>query len=497
MVKTTQNQGQNQQQQQQQRFMPLTSICFPDSLLQDEDRSFFPAMEDMFCSEDYKPSCAGVGGTGQGDQDIVSEARVNVQDGIESVKAGGGAGGYDMMGHHGDQGYGQFCHSLSESDSGTMHLDLDSLKTHELPSTVNTEQLGLIQSQAPGMGMGGTGSNVDGTGTKIMGNSGVGSVSGTGGLTSPIFCSSRPKKLLKTSSFHLLKQRRDPNAQTQSKKTYAQEYEFEDDEDKADVPADIRLNSRRLPDLLPDLVSSCRKSSGGSGVGGLSPLMGDLDFCNPSGYSSLGPPPQLLTHDGPKKRGRKPTKPKREGPPRPRGRPRIRPLPEPPYCRGLMGHGAGESRRGRGRGRGRGRKDDLMLEMHRDINKGQNYHQQAPHLHHQQQLQQQHIQQQHLPQHQHLHHHSQPQQHLHPQQQHMHQQQHLPTQHHQHLHQQQTQIQQHQPQQQYQEPIKPIKVIETNCFVLRFNISDYLILIYRKPVSPLLDKASSSLHAFI
>ncbi|XP_046722071.1 LOW QUALITY PROTEIN: proline-rich protein 12 [Silurus meridionalis] len=464
-VKNTQNQGQNQQQQQ--RFVPLTSICFPDSLLQDEDRSFFPAMEDMFCSEDYKPSCAGGAGAGQG-EDIVSEARVNVQDGIESVKAGGGAGGYDMMGHHEDQSYGQYCHSLSESGNGTMHLDLDSLKTHELPSTVNTEQLGLIQSQTTGMGMGGTGSSIDGTGNKIMGNSGVGGGSGTGGLTSPIFCSSRPKKLLKTSSFHLLKQRRDPNSQPQIKKTYAQEYEFEDDEDKADVPADIRLNSRRLPDLLPDLVSSCRKSSGGSGVGGLSPLMSDLDFCNPSGYSSLGPPPQLLPQDGPKKRGRKPTKPKREGPPRPRGRPRIRPLPEPPYCRGLMGPGAGESRRGRGRGRGRGRKDDLMLEMHRDINKGPNYHQQphqqAPHLHHQQQLQQQHPQQQHLAQHQHLHH-SQPQQHLHPQQQHMHQQQHLHTQHHQHLHQQQThhhqqqqQQQQHQPQQQYQEPIKPIKI---------------------------------------
>ncbi|XP_027011533.2 proline-rich protein 12 [Tachysurus fulvidraco] len=455
-VKTAQNQGQNQQQQQ--RFMPLASICFPDSLLQDEDRSFFPAMEDMFCSEDYKPSCAGIAGTGQGDQDIVSEARVNVQDGIESVKAGSGAGGYDMMGQHGDQVYGQYC--LSESNNGSMHLDLDSLKSHELPSTVNTEQLGLIQSQASGMGISGTGPSVDGTGNKIMGNSSVGSGSGTGGLSLPIFCSSRPKKLLKTSSFHLLKQRRDPNAQPQTKKTYAQEYEFEDDEDKADVPADIRLNSRRLPDLLPDLVSSCRKSSGGSGVGGN--LMGDLDFCSPSGYSSLGPPPQLLPHDGPKKRGRKPTKPKREGPPRPRGRPRIRPLPEPPYCRGLMGPGAGESRRGRGRGRGRGRKDDLMLEMHRDINKGQNYHQQpqqqASHLHHQQ-LQQQHIQQQHLPQHQHLHHHSQSQQHLHPQQQHMHQQQHLHTQHHQHLHQQQTQIQQqHQSQQQYQEPIKPIKI---------------------------------------
>uniref|UniRef100_A0AAY5EH42 DUF4211 domain-containing protein n=1 Tax=Electrophorus electricus TaxID=8005 RepID=A0AAY5EH42_ELEEL len=290
--KPTSNQGQSQQQQQQ-RFVPLTSICFPDSLLQDEDRSFFPGMEDMFCSEDYKSSCTGGGG-----------------------------------------GYGQYCHTLSESGNGTIHLDLDSLKAHELPSTVNTEQLGLIQSQGPGIGMGGTGTGVDGTGNKMMGTSGVGSGPGTGGLSSPIFCSSRPKKLLKTSSFHLLKQRRDPNSQPQAKKTYAQEYEFEDDEDKADVPADIRLNSRRLPDLLPDLVSSCRKSGGSSGVGGLSPLMGDLDFCHPSG-------------------GRKPTKPKREGPPRPRGRPRIRPLPEPPYCRGLMGH-TGESRRGRGRGRGRG-----------------------------------------------------------------------------------------------------------------------------------------------
>ncbi|XP_062840816.1 proline-rich protein 12 [Trichomycterus rosablanca] len=451
--KQTQSQGQSQQQQQQ-RFVPLSSICFPDSLLQDEDRSFFPGMEDMFCSEDYKSSCAGGAGAAQGGQGIVSEGQINVQDGIESVKAGG-AGGYEMMGPHGDQGYGPYCPSLSDSGNGTMHLDLDSLKTHELPSTVNTEQLGLIQSQTPGMVMGGTGSGIDETRNKMMGTSGVGSGSGTGGLTSPIFCSSKPKKLLKTSSFHLLKQRRDPNSQPQTKKTYAQEYEFEDDEDKANVPADIRLNSRRLPDLLPDLVSSCRKSSGGSGVGGLSPLMGDLDFCNSSGYPSLGPPPQLLPHDGPKKRGRKPTKPKREGPPRPRGRPRIRPLPEPPYCRGLMGPGAGESRRGRGRGRGRGKKDDLMLEMHQDINKGQNYqqqpHQQPPHLHHQQQLQQQH-QQQHLQQQ--MHHHPQSQSHLHPQQQHMHQQQHLHTQHHQHLHQQQ----QHHTQQQYQEPIKPIKI---------------------------------------
>uniref|UniRef100_A0A671PJ69 Proline-rich protein 12-like n=1 Tax=Sinocyclocheilus anshuiensis TaxID=1608454 RepID=A0A671PJ69_9TELE len=413
--KTAQNQVQSQDQQQ--RFMPLTSICFPDSLLQDEDRSFFPGMEDMFCSEDYKASCAGGGGSaGQGGEDGVPEARGTVQDGMDAVKAtSGGGGAYDMMSHHGDQGYGQYCHSLSESGNGTMHLDLDPLKSHELPSTVNTEQLGLIQSQGPGLGMGSTGHVVDGTGNKMMVSAGVGSGPGTGGLTSPIFCSSRPKKLLKTSSFHLLKQRKEPNAQSQAKKNYAQEYEFEDDEDKADVPADIRLNSRRLPDLLPDLVSSCRKSGSGSGVGSLSPLMGDLDFCHPSGYQSLGPPPQLLTHDGPKKRGRKPTKPKREGPRRPRGRPRIRPLPEPPYCRNMMGPG-GESRRGRGRGRG------------------------PPHLHHQPQLQQ------------HMHHHLQQQQQHQPQ--HMHQQQHL---HVQQLH-QHHQLAQHQPQQQYQEPIKPIKI---------------------------------------
>lgn len=271
-----------------------------------------------------------------------------------------------MLGHHGDQGYGQYCHGLSESGNGAIHLDLDSLKTHELPSTVNTEQLGLIQSQAPGMVMAGAGGGgSDSSGNKMLGGAGVGGGASTGGLTSPIFCSSRPKKLLKSSSFHLLKQPRDPNSLP--KKNYAQEYEFEDDEDKADVPADIRLNSRRLPDLLPDLVSSCRKSGGG-----MSPLMGDLDFCHTSQYPSLGPPPQLVPQDGPKKRGRKPTRPKREGPPRPRGRPRIRPLPEPPHCRGMMGFG-GESRRGRGRGRGRGRKDDGMLGMHTaaEGNKGQ------------------------------------------------------------------------------------------------------------------------------
>ncbi|KAJ8245849.1 hypothetical protein GJAV_G00260970 [Gymnothorax javanicus] len=198
-------------QNQQQRFVPLTSICFPDSLLQDEDRSFFPGMEDMFCSEDYKSSCSGGGGSGQTGQEGVSEGR-REQEAMEGVKTtgGGGAGSYDMLGHPGDQGYGQYCHALSESGNGSMHLDLDSLKTHELPSTVNTEQLGLIQSQSSGMGMGGTSAN-DGSGNKMLGGTGVGGGPTPGGLTSPIFCSTRPKKLLKTSSFHLLKQRRDPN----------------------------------------------------------------------------------------------------------------------------------------------------------------------------------------------------------------------------------------------------------------------------------------------
>uniref|UniRef100_A0A8C5B527 Proline rich 12a n=1 Tax=Gadus morhua TaxID=8049 RepID=A0A8C5B527_GADMO len=291
------------QNQQSNRFVPLTSICFPDSLLQDEDRSFFPGMEDMFCPDEYKPRPGG-GGAG----------------------SGGGGGGYDMMGHHrAEQGYGQYCHGLEDSGPGGMNLDLDPLKGHELPSTVNTEQLGLIQSQGPPMGLGPNCSgpnnnNGAGGGKHPPGHGGVGGPPGGGsvGLQSPIFCSSRPKKLLKSSSFHLLKERRDPSSLP--KKSYAQEYEFEDDEDKADQPADIRLNSRRRTDLLPDLVSSCR------GAGSLSPMMGDLDF-----YHSLMPP------EGPKKRGRKPTKPKREGPPRPRGRPRIRPLPEPYTPRGMMG----------------------------------------------------------------------------------------------------------------------------------------------------------------
>uniref|UniRef100_A0A3P9D9D4 Proline rich 12b n=1 Tax=Maylandia zebra TaxID=106582 RepID=A0A3P9D9D4_9CICH len=285
-VSQTDKVGQTQAQLQQ--CAPLTSICFPDCV--------FPEMEDLFCSSEYKSSCA--------------------------LKSGDAAEGYNMVGHQSNQGFGQYCQRLSRTGNGDLHLDHDCLKTHELPSTVNTDQLGLIQSQTPIMGLN-SAVQEDSLVNKMIATVGVDENSNSTGVTSPIFCSSRPKKLLRTSSFHLLKQRREPQPQT--KKNYAQEYEFWDDEDKADVPADIRLNNRRLPDLL---------------------------------YSSLGHPSQPPPHDGPKKRGRKPTKPKREGPPRPRGRPRIRPLPEPPYCRCLMGSAAGENRRGRSRGRGRGRREE-------------------------------------------------------------------------------------------------------------------------------------------
>ncbi|XP_019740361.1 proline-rich protein 12-like [Hippocampus comes] len=361
--------------QQQEQFTSLTSICFSDSLLNDEDRTFFPGVEDMFCSANYKSSCAGDSGSGQASQESIPQGRG--QEGMEVLKTGDAGQGYGLVAHHGDQGYGQYCHSLSGLGNTTLNADLDSMKTHDLPSTVNTDQLGLIQSQAPTMGSNPTAQDSVNKMTASVGV--VGGPSNTA-LTAAIFCSSRPKKLLKTSSFHLLKQRREP--QPLAKKNYAQEYEFEDDEDKADGPADIRLNSRRLPDLLPDLVSSCRKSSGASAVGGLGPLMGDVDFCHPSGYSSLGQSQPLLAQDGPKKRGRKPTKPKREGPPRPRGRPRIRPLPEPSYCRGLMGSAAGESRRGRGRGRGRGRREEALVEMHQDMSKAHDLpYQQHPQPH--------------------------------------------------------------------------------------------------------------------
>ncbi|XP_077313313.1 proline-rich protein 12 [Lithobates pipiens] len=284
-----------------QRFVPLTSICFPDSLLQDEERSFFPGMEDMFCpppcgnDEFPKASCAD-----DGSQSM---------DRNEAMK-----NSYEMM--QSSQGYSGYCTSESNDNQQNVHLGLDSVSVkHELPSTVNTEQLGLIQS----------GHSQQSSEVKP-------------GLTSPIFCSSKPKKLLKTSSFHLLK-KREPSFQP-PKKNYAQEYEFEDDEDKEDVPADIRLNSRRLPDLLPDLISSCRTRPN------ISP-MGDIDFCPPNNM------------DGPKRRGRKPTKPKREGPPRPRGRPRIRPLVEPH----VLGHDGIRRPRGRGRGRGRRLTDEGRASM--------------------------------------------------------------------------------------------------------------------------------------
>lgn len=439
------------QSQAQQQFPPLTSICFPDSLLQDEDRSFFPEMEDMFCTSDYKSSCTVDSRAGPDVQENLNQSHVRAQERIEALKAGGAGEGYDMVGHHSDQGYREYCHSLPGTGDGSLHLDLGSLKSHELPSTVNTDQLGLIQSQTPSLGLGSAAPG-NGSANKMMGA--VAGSSNTSGLTSPIFCSSRPKKLLKTSSFHLLKQRREPQPQT--KKNYAQEYEFEDDEDKADAPADIRLNSRRLPDLLPDLVSSCRKAGGTSGVCGVSPIMGDMDFCHPSSYTSFGHPSPIVPHDGPKKRGRKPTKPKREGPPRPRGRPRIRPLPEPSYCRGLTGSGAGETRRGRGRGRGRGRREEGLVETHRDMQKAQNLPYQLQHQqqqygqqqHLQQQLQQNYSQQTDL----HQAFHQQPQHHL------LHQQQQVSCSHHQLQHQQhhKTSLQTQ------QDPVRPIKVTKTS-----------------------------------
>ncbi|XP_014117962.1 PREDICTED: proline-rich protein 12 [Pseudopodoces humilis] len=271
------------------RFVPLTSICFPDALLQDEDRGFFPGMEDMFGPPPEDFPKAG--------EEEEEEDGGNAGAGLE----GRGEGlkpppPYDM-----GQSYPSFCPQDGGAGGDPPQLGLEPPK-HELPSTVNAEPLGLIQSTGEGV------------------------PKPPPPLSTPLFCSSKPKKLLKTSSFHLLR-KRDPFPPP--KKTYAQEYEFEDDEDKADVPADIRLNSRRLPDLLPDLISSCRRPP-------LTP-MGDIDFC-----------PHPGAHAAPKKRGRKPTKPKREGPPRPRGRPRIRPLEPPGFPDG--------AKRPRGRGRGRGKK---------------------------------------------------------------------------------------------------------------------------------------------
>ncbi|CAK6437338.1 unnamed protein product [Pipistrellus nathusii] len=284
------------------RFVPLTSICFPDSLLQDEERSFFPTMEEMF---------------GGGAADDYGKAGPPEDEGDPKAGAGPPPGppAYDP--------YGPYCPGrASGAGPEAPGLGLDHGKPPELPSTVNAEPLGLIQS-GPHQGA-----------PPPPPPPPPPPAEPKGGLTSPIFCSTKPKKLLKTSSFHLLR-RRDPPFQT-PKKLYAQEYEFEADEDKADVPADIRLNPRRLPDL----VSSCRSRPA------LSPL-GDIDFCPPN----PGP-------DGPRRRGRRPTKAKRDGPPRPRGRPRIRPLeaPAPPGPALSSAPADGGAKKPRGRGRGRGRK---------------------------------------------------------------------------------------------------------------------------------------------
>ncbi|XP_060030235.1 proline-rich protein 12 isoform X2 [Erinaceus europaeus] len=282
------------------RFVPLTSICFPDSLLPDEERSFFPTMEEMF---------------GGGAADDYGKAGPPEDEGDPKAGAGPppGPAAYDP--------YGAYCQGrASAGGPETTGLGLDPNKPPELPSTVNAEPLGLIQSGPHQAAPPPPPPPPPASEPK-------------GGLTSPIFCSTKPKKLLKTSSFHLLR-RRDPPFQT-PKKLYAQEYEFEADEDKADVPADIRLNPRRLPDL----VSSCRSRPA------LSPL-GDIDFCPPN----PGP-------DGPRRRGRKPTKAKRDGPPRPRGRPRIRPLEGPPTAGPASASTPMDgAKKPRGRGRGRGRK---------------------------------------------------------------------------------------------------------------------------------------------
>ncbi|XP_078093368.1 proline-rich protein 12-like [Mustelus asterias] len=272
-----------------QRFVPLTSICFPDSLLQDEERNFFPGMEDMFCSgpcgnEEYsKQSC--------------SEEAGQALDRSNGMKSG-----FEMM--HSNQSFQGYCASDTGNNQQNVHLDLDSVAMKaELQSTVQTEHLGLTQqSHGP-------------TSADIKSP-----------LTTASFCSMKTKKFLKTSSLHLLKKKDSPPQPP--KKNYAQEYEFEDEE-KEDVPADIRLNNRRLPDLLPDLISSCRTRTS------ISPVS-DIDFC-----SGNNP-------NGGKKKSKRASKPKEKGPPRPRGRPRIRPL-EPPQ--GVAPDGP--KKRGRGRGRGK------------------------------------------------------------------------------------------------------------------------------------------------
>ncbi|XP_020391351.2 proline-rich protein 12 isoform X1 [Rhincodon typus] len=274
-----------------QRFVPLTSICFPDSLLQDEERNFFPGMEDMFCSapcsnEEYsKQPCGDDAGQPMDRSD------------------GGMKSGFDMM--HSSQSFPGYCASEPAGGQQNVHLDLNpvAMKPELEPPTVQAEHLGLTP---PGHGP---------TSADLKSP-----------LTTASFCSMKTKKFLKTSSLHLLKKKDSPPQPP--KKNYAQEYEFEDEE-KEDVPADIRLNNRRLPDLLPDLISSCRTRTN------LSPVS-DIDFCSGNNLN-----------EG-KKKAKRTSKPKEKGPPRPRGRPRIRPL-EPPQ--GVTQDGP--KKRGRGRGRGK------------------------------------------------------------------------------------------------------------------------------------------------
>ncbi|XP_062918621.1 proline-rich protein 12-like isoform X2 [Mobula hypostoma] len=287
------------------RFVPLTSICFPDSLLQDEERNFFPGMEDMFCQaacggEEYSKHAGEEGGQALERPDAMNMIHSNQTfPGYcpqEGAGGGGGAGG-------GQQ---------------SVHLDLEqvSMKPEMEPAALTQP------SQRP-------------AGSELKSP-----------LTTASFCSMKNRKFLKTSSLHLLKKKDSPPQPP--KKTYAQEYEFEDEE-KEDVPADIRLNSRRLPDLLPDLISSCRAR------GSISPVS-DIDFC----AGSL---------NGGKKKPKRASKPKEKGPPRPRGRPRIRPL-EPPQGVALDG----PKKRGRGRGRGKklaeGENEGFKMEKQAKPSKG-------------------------------------------------------------------------------------------------------------------------------
>ncbi|XP_069764461.1 proline-rich protein 12-like isoform X2 [Narcine bancroftii] len=287
------------------RFVPLTSICFPDSLLQDEERNFFPGMEDMFCSA----PCSGEDYAKHGGED--GGQPLDRSDGLKS--------GFDII--HPNQGFAGYCASEAGDGQQGVHLDLDAVSMKpELEAAIQPEP--AQQSHRPG-------------GPELKSP-----------LTTASFCSMKSKKFLKTSSLHLLKKRDSPPQPP--KKTYAQEYEFEDEE-KEDVPADIRLNNRRLPDLLPDLISSCRAR------GNISPVT-DIAFCS----GSL---------NGGKKKPKRASKPKEKGPPRPRGRPRIRPL-EPPQ--GVAPDGP--KKRGRGRGRGKkmaeGENEGFKMEKQAKPSKG-------------------------------------------------------------------------------------------------------------------------------